>query len=209
MQIWRGERQLWYFYSLKSQLHNMQPRNTGTRRASILLPGREQHHPLRGDLRWQTAGHVAGQWHSFKSPLKSETRGWIKAPCEGGGAFSRQLQARGGLYLIQPVVVDGDVVQPHGLFDVLEMRLGSGQRELILVHVRNVLQDVVLPSLGNNLLEHKGHAMQRWSGGVPTLTRGCQKDKDLNTPHTLANTHWKIPTSTLFSPSVVVRGWIS
>lgn len=60
------------------------------------------------------------------------------------------------LYLIQSVVMNGDVIQADSLFDILKMSLGSCQCKLIFVHVWNVLQDIVLPSLGNNLLEHNG-----------------------------------------------------
>lgn len=52
--------------------------------------------------------------------------------------------------------MDGDVIQPDSLFDVFKIGLGSSQCKLIFVHVWNVLQDVVLPPLGNNLLGHTG-----------------------------------------------------
>lgn len=76
-----------------------------------------------------------------------------------GKEFFLGSSGHGRLYLIQPVVVNGHVVQPDGLFDVFQMSLGSGQCKLIFMHVWNVLQDVVLPPLGNNLLEYNGHTM--------------------------------------------------
>lgn len=85
------------------------------------------------------------------------------------------------LYLIQSVVVNSDVIQSDSLFDIFKMSLRSCQCKLIFVHVWNVLQDVVLPSLGNNLLGYKGSAMQHLLEGFKyntTLTPQMMKGRE-------------------------------
>lgn len=74
--------------------------------------------------------------------------------CSAQASLS-QGSGLGRSYLVQPVVMDGNVVQPDGLFDVLQMRIRGRQCKLVFVHVRNVLQNVLLPPLGNNLLGHR------------------------------------------------------
>ena len=84
------------------------------------------------------------------------------------------------LYLIQSVVVNSDVIQSDSLFDIFKMSLRSCQCKLIFVHVWNVLQDVVLPSLGNNLLGYNGSAMQHLLEGFKyntTLTPQMMKGR--------------------------------
>ena len=97
------------------------------------------------------------------------------------------------LYLIQSVVVNSDVIQSDSLFDIFKMSLRSCQCKLIFVHVWNVLQDVVLPSLGNNLLGYNGSAMQHLLEGFKyntTLTPQMMKRlRTENRPLKLADFH--------------------
>ena len=105
------------------------------------------------------------KWNSFKSPLKK-----IKMTTFNKSfSWSRRYGCRptAVLYLIQSVVMDGNIIQSDGLFDIFKMSFRSCQCELIFVHVWNVLQDVVLSSLGNNLLGYNGSAMQH-------LLEGCK-----------------------------------
>ena len=76
---------------------------------------------------------------------------------------------------------------------IFKMSLRSCQCKLIFVHVWNVLQDVVLPSLGNNLLGYNGSAMQHLLEGFKyntTLTPQMMKRlRTENRPLKLADFH--------------------
>jgi len=56
--------------------------------------------------------------------------------------------------------VHSHVVQPHGLLDVLEVGFRGRQGKLILVHVGDVLQDVVPAPLRHHLVEGDGKLIQ-------------------------------------------------
>lgn len=62
-----------------------------------------------------------------------------------------RLHAHTHTHLVEPVVVDGDVVQLGALFDVLEVRLRGREGKLVFVHVGDVPQDVVAAALGYHL----------------------------------------------------------
>lgn len=147
-------------------MHNLQPLVI-----SILGPLKRLHSAPRTEPKASLTPRLTNddkqrlKWNSFKSPLKKIK----KTTLNKSFSWSRRYGCRPTaiLYLIQSVVVNGNIIQSDSLFDIFKMSLRSCQCELIFVHVWNVLQDVVLPSLGNNLLEYNGSAMQH-------LLEGCK-----------------------------------
>jgi len=79
-----------------------------------------------------------------------------------------RLQIRSSLFnLLQPVKVDGHILQQAGLLDKLQHRFLSAQPLLFSVHLWGVFQDVVAPPLCN-YLNHKENKQVSNSPAIPT-----------------------------------------
>lgn len=86
--------------------------------------------------------------------------------------------------LVEPVVVDRDVVQLGAFFDVLEMSLGGREGKLVFVHVGDVPQDVIAAALGDHLSTQREREKK---------TKGCERGgKETVDEHTPTGTSTRI-----------------